>query len=151
MATRTQDVYFAILDGDENRMSLYSDLTDEQIESIEGVDFMFRCSDTHVVVHLDPRYDPESIKADIRALAEPKPLRCTLGTVGVWTPVDTALPLSGVKVIVRGDFDAYWQCDYYVAERKFCFRGPNGARIEWLNDSMVINNVTHWTPIPPNE
>ena len=148
MAHRNMDI--KIITNPYSSLHVYSDLTVEQVNQIEGVIRAYELGG-FISIDLDPRYDPESVKNDIRALAEPKPLRCTLGTVGVWTPVDTALPLSGVKVIVRGDFDAYWQCDYYVAERKFCFRGPNGARIEWLNDSMVINNVTHWSPIPPNE
>jgi len=150
MATKTQNIYIKELDDDPYVLRVYSDLTDKQFKDLEGILFASRYNPAHVTVDLDPRYDAESIKADIRELAEPKPLRCTLGTVGVWTPVDTALPLPGVKVIVRGDFNAYWQRDYYVAERKFCPTGPNGARIEWVNCSMVVNGVTHWTPIPPN-
>ena len=149
MATKTQNIYIKELDNDPYALRVYSDLTDKQFKDLEGIGYVYRHNTVHVTVDIDPRYTPESVKADIRALASPSPLRCTLGTVGVWTPVDVALPMPGIKAVVRGDFATWLRSDYYVAERKFCPRGPHGARIEWLNRSMIIDGVTHWTPIPP--
>ena len=148
MATKTQSIYIKELDNDPYALRVYSDLTDKQFKDLEGIAYVCRHGPVHVTVDIDPRYTPESVKADIRALASPSPLRCTLGTVGVWTPVDVALPMPGIKAIVRAAMSCYEHI-YYVAERKFCPRGPHGARIEWLNRSMIIDNVTHWTPIPP--
>ena len=150
MATKTQNIYIKELDNDPYALRVYSDLTDKQFKDLEGIGYVYRHNTVHVTVDIDPRYTPESVKADIRALAEPKPLRCTLGTVGEWTPVDTALPLRTVGVIVRGDFSSVLDSSrYYAAKLRYCAHGPRGARYEFVSGHQVIDNVTHWTPVPP--
>ena len=49
-------------------LNIWSDLTVEQVESIEGVNW----ASSHgalICAYLDPRYDPEEIDAEIRTLA----------------------------------------------------------------------------------
>lgn len=57
--------------GASNALEVWTDLTDEQIEQIEGVTSI-RGEDLvgSRVVYTDPRYDIEDIKAEIEALAD---------------------------------------------------------------------------------
>ena len=72
MATRKQDIVAEVMD--HTVIRVYSDLTRDQLESIEGVTtaVYFLMSECYRV-HVDPRYDINEIRAEIVALATTEP------------------------------------------------------------------------------
>ena len=68
MAKKITNVFF--IEGGDETCYVYSDLSKDQIGSLDGVRTTFRTSDGCIFIRIDRRYDTQSVLDDIRALAD---------------------------------------------------------------------------------